>query len=307
MPAALIITLHRELLREGVAELVLVDAYEVNVGVVIVHQQVVLEQLVAGVRMEVEAVALILDGQTSVQHVALILALAVLVGVADYIAVLGVEHAVGIGLLAHILIVGHPVERQALSRLIHQAQATAGLVHVIGTLARERVFPETIGAVIEGSHRECQLVAHLITMGGLDITVEARADAQTDIGTLIAHGVLGVLAHQSALGINTVERTLRTAQHVDTVELIGIAVEGRLVHQGDIVDIDAHRGAVHTRADAAHIDGRRESRTIVGHDERGHIVGELAQVAQSETAHLIAGEHGRTHGLLAQLQILLRL
>ena len=240
VPAARVGALHGELLRQGIAQLRLVDGNEVYVGVVVVHEQVVLQELVAGVRMEVEAVALILDGQTGVQHVTLVLALVVLVRVARQVAALGVKYAIGICLLAHILIVGHPVERQSFCRLVHQSQTTSGLVHVVGAIACQLVFPETVGAVVEGGHREGQLVVYLIVMGHLCVAVEVCAYTQSDVGALIAHGVLGVLAHQSALGVDTVEGTLRTTQHVDTVQLVGVAVEGRLIHQGYVVHIDTH-------------------------------------------------------------------
>ena len=61
---------------------------------------------------------------------------------------------------------------------------------------------------------------------------------------MIVHGVLGIDTHQSALGILTIERSLRTAQHIYTVNHIEMVVERSLRHEGQVVVVDAHSGVV---------------------------------------------------------------
>ena len=244
VPAATVVVLERKLLSQRIAQLILVHRDEVHIAVVVIHQQVILQQLVAGVRCEVKTVGLILDSQTCGQHVTLVFALVVLVRISLHLATLNIKHAVRISLLTHILIVRHPVERQTVCGLIYQSQTSASLVHVIGTLARQRILPEAVRSVVEGSYRQGQFVTQLCIVGHLCLTIEVGANAQLNVCTLIVHWVLGVLTNQSALGINTVKRTLRATQHIDTVQLINMAVECRLVHQGDIVNIDTHRGTV---------------------------------------------------------------
>ena len=195
-------------------------------------------------------------------------------------------------MLAHILVVGHPVERQLLGGLIYQAQSAASLVHIVCTLTGKRILPETISTIIEGSHRHGQLLAQLLIVSHLGIAIEVSANAQLDVGTLIAQRILSVLAHQSALGIHTVERTLRTTKHIHTIQLPCVAVKGRLIHQGDIVHIDTHRRTVHTRANTSYIYRRGKAGTIVRHHERGHEVGDFAQVAHAQTTYLITRQYG---------------
>ena len=90
-------------------------------------------------------------------------------------------------------------------------------------------------------------------MGHLHVAIETTTHAELYVGALIGHRVFRVDAHQSALGVLSVKRSLRSAQDVNAVEHIKVVVEGSLRHQGDVVVIDAYGGVVDTRTDAAHI------------------------------------------------------
>ena len=173
MPTALIVALECKFLCQGIAQLVLVNRNKINAAIIIVHQQVVLQQLVAGVGSKIETIGLILDSQARGQHVALVFALMVLVRIGQHVATLGVENAVRIGLLTNKLIIRHPVERQTVCGVIHQAQASSCLVHIVSTFASECVFPETIGSIIEGCYRESKLVTELGIMSHLSLPIEA--------------------------------------------------------------------------------------------------------------------------------------
>ena len=84
-----------------------------------------------------------------------------------------------------------------------------------------------------------------------------------------------------------------------------MAVEGGLAHQGDVVDIDAHRRTVQSRTDSAHVYRRGVTRSIVRHHKRGHEVGHVAQVAHAQCADFTTSQHVRAQRLLAQFQVLL--
>ena len=144
-------------------------------------------------------------------------------------------------------------------------------------------------------------------MGHLDVAPEPRAQAQTDVGALILRRVLRIDAHQAALGVLSVERTLRPAQDIHAVEHIEMVVERRLRHQRDIVVIDTHGRTVHTRADAADIHRRGEARAVGRHHERRHILRQLTQVAHIQLLQLLAAEDIRAHGLQAQTHLVLGL
>ena len=83
-------------------------------------------------------------------------------------------------------------------------------------------------------------------MGHLDVRVKPCADAQSDVGTLIVHRVLGIDANESALSVLSVERALRAAQHIDTVNHIEMVIECRLRHQRNVIVIHANGRVVDT-------------------------------------------------------------
>ena len=258
MPDALVVALHRKLLGEHVAELRLVNHHKVDIGIVVIHQQIVAQELPRGVGMQLKAPTLILDAQTNVQHIALVVALMVLVGVEALTCCL-IDGEIRIGLLLDELIVGNEIEGETLGGLIHQTQASTSLVHIVGRVVSERIAIESLLSVVESGKREGKLIVELAIVRHFDIAIESGAYAKTDISALIAEGVLGIHTNHTALGVESIEGALRTTQDVNTLHLIEMTVEGRLVHQRHIIDIDTHRGTVYTRADASHIDRRRET------------------------------------------------
>ena len=79
-----------------------------------------------------------------------------------------------------------------------------------------------------------------MVMGHLHVLVQARAYTYFYIRSLVIHRVLRVDTHHAALGILTVERTLRATQHVHAVQHEEMVVERRLRHQRNVVVIHAH-------------------------------------------------------------------
>ena len=141
----------------------------------------------------------------------------------------------------------------------------------------------------------------------LDIRIEARADAQTDIRTLIVHRVLGVDTHESTLGVLTIERTLRTAQDIHTVEHIEMIIESRLRHQGDVVVVNADSGTVDARTYTSDIHRGGKTRTVGRHREGRHVLRELREVAHVELLELFAAKDITAYRLEAEAHRLLGL
>ena len=195
MPTSLHVILEGELLSNGVAELRLVNNNKIGGRIVIVHQQVIFQVLVTGIGVKIKALTMILHSQTRINHMTAILTLMVLIGFRHYPTALWIENTIRIGMLINVLIISHPIEREVICGLIHKAQTAAGLIHIIGTLASERVLPKSVGAIVECSHRESKFVVYFIIMADLDITVHAGTKAKINVCALIAHRILGVLAH----------------------------------------------------------------------------------------------------------------
>ena len=107
---------------------------------------------------------------------------------------------------------------------------------------------ETVLTIIEACHHKGELIAGTVIVGhlGLAALSEAHTQPQVHVRALIVHGVLGIDTYDAALAIATIEGALRTTQHVNSVELVEMGVEGRLRHQGDMVVIDTYGRVVQT-------------------------------------------------------------
>ena len=210
-------------------------------------------------------------------------------------------------ILIDILIVGRPVELEFLCGLPNQSHLTAGFRRLVILIVEILVVDKALQAAIEASHRKGELLRRTVMMSHFDIAIQAVADAQTDVGTLIVHRILRVDAHKAALSVLSVERALRTTQDVHTVQHIEMVIKGRFRHQRDIVVIEAHGRAVDTGADAAYIHRRGEARTIARHYKRRDILRELTQVADVELLELLTAEDIAAQGLQAQPDLLFRL
>ena len=119
-------------------------------AVVDVHQHVVLQVLPRGGVVQVGPVSVVVHGQTGGQHVALVVALTVAVGV-ERLTTRQAHLAVGEAVLLDILVVGRNVEQETLCGLPLQTGATSGLVSLVGMVARGGVVEEALLSLVEAS------------------------------------------------------------------------------------------------------------------------------------------------------------
>ena len=210
-------------------------------------------------------------------------------------------------ILIDVLIIGCPVEFQARRGLINQSNLRTSLVRLVVFLVEVLVVDKTFQTAVKSGNCKRQFFARTMVMRHLDIRVKPRSDAQLHVGSLIVHRVFRIDAHQSALGVLTVERALRTAQNIDTVEHIKMVVERRLRHQRNVVVIDAYSGIVDARTDASHIHRRGQTRTVLRHYKRRYELRQLAQIAHVQLLNLLTAEHAAAQRLKAQSNLLFRL
>ena len=145
-----------------------------------------------------------------------------------------------------MLKVGRPVERQLFSRLEDETHLAAGLQALVVLLVEVLVVDKTFQSVVETGNGEGYLLGGAVVVGHLDIAPQPRADAETNVSTLIVHRILGVDAHQSALGVLSVERALWSTENVHAVEHVEMIIESSLRHQRNVVVINAHGRIVDT-------------------------------------------------------------
>jgi len=99
------------------------------------------------------------------------------------------------------------------------------------------------------------------------IAVTVAAVGKPDICPLVFQGRFRIDVDDAAHRVTTVERPLRTAQHLDPVHLVEIEIESRFFEIGDTVHIKPDRGSVDFRSDPADIDRRGQFRSVVRHKE----------------------------------------
>ena len=245
LPDAIAMTLMHQFLGDAVLQLLLLHMHIVQGTIVNIHQHVIVEVLPTGCIGDITPIGCIIQVQASVQHITLIIALAIgtrTYGIFEGFIQLSIRETV----LTYKLIVCREVERQSASRLCHQAKACTSLIHIVCPITRKRVAEESVGSIIETSHRKCQIVIEPMVMGCFCIAIEVGTNTYFNICTLIIHRVLSIDANQSAFRIDSIKRSLWTTQHIHTVDTIEMAIESRLAHQGNIVDIDTQRGTIHT-------------------------------------------------------------
>ena len=96
-------------------------------------------------------------------------------------------------------------------------------------------------------------------MSHFGLAVEMTAQREVDVCSLVVHRVARVHPDHSTLGINAIERSLGTTEHIHTLGFIEMRIESGFIDQWHIVDIDTHRRTIHARTNATNIDGRRET------------------------------------------------
>ena len=141
-------------------------------------------------------------------------------------------------------------------------------------------------------------------MCGFHVPVHAGTQSESHVRALVVHGTLAVETDESTLCVHAVERPLGTAQNIHTRSLIGVEVHLALAHHGQPVNIHTNSGTVHTRTNAAHVHGRSITRTIMRHDKRWGVEGEITQVADVESLEVVSVEHTAAHWLESQPELL---
>ena len=110
--------------------------------------------------------------------------------------------------------------------------------------------------------------------------------------------------HHARHRIAAIERTLRTAQQLDTTQVENIEIESIFVENGGVIDIQAHRGLVDSRTHTAHIDRRGHTRPIVGYIEIGSVRRHRTHIINRLTLSLVHKHLGLCNRVLNQPRLL---
>ena len=159
---------------------------------------------------------------------------------------------------------------------------------------------------VEGTCRKGELRADAVVVGERSLVVVVGGRAQPEIRSLVGEGRLGEDADQSSHRVASVEGSLRAAHYVDAFHIGIVEVEGRLVDEGDVVDIQSDCRRVDARADAPDIHRGGQLRAVVGDEEVGHERRERLDRSDGVVAHVFLRERGCRHRLLPQAAVFFR-
>ena len=169
----------------------------------------------------------------------------------------------------------------------------------------ETVLEETSLVLVEESRGESELRRNTVIVSQRGFIVIVCSCAQTNIRTLIGKRRFGKHTNQSAHGVSSVQRSLRTPHHVASFDIGIVEVESRLVDKWNIVDIQTHGRRVDTRTDTADIHRGSQLGTVIGDKQIGYKSRQRLDRSHRVVAHFVLRERSRRNSLLAQTVIFL--
>ena len=245
LPYTLALRAQHHLLCQRIHLLLLHQVHVVVDNVVLIHLHTVPQILVTGGRGKQQRAEVVRDVQACIHHLTTI-------GVhrgggrQGGMILRFIIITIGEAVLNGILVIAGQVEGQTVVSFPHQAHLGTSLVRLVVTLTQMGIHQEALLPLIESSHREGQPLAGTMVVGNLNLSLPAAGGSQIDVRSLIAHRVLGVDTNDTTLGISTIERTLRSTQHVNAVQHVEMCIEGRLGNQRYVVVVDTYGRIVDT-------------------------------------------------------------
>ena len=181
------------------------------------------------------------------------------------------DMAIGAGPFVRLLERRRPVHLYFMRGLPREARSSAAALHAVGVLAERVVGEVAVAPVVERADRDAEVFGGVQVGDGREAAAHRLCGKSCrDVRALLHQGVGGVDADKAARRVASVERALRTAQHVHARHVEEVEIVGALVEIGHVVHVQTHGGRVDARADAADIYGRGEFRAVFGHIEVGH-------------------------------------
>ena len=100
-------------------------------------------------------------------------------------------------------------------RLIIKADTFLCLVHLIYLLVQIAVAESAIVMMVERTKGKAELIRHLYIIRYLRTHIVISTITQTHTGVLILQRIAGTDIYNTTNGITTIQRTLRTTQHLN--------------------------------------------------------------------------------------------
>lgn len=141
--------------------------------------------------------------------------------------------------------------------------STGRLPFIYFFIVERCIAEETAFVFIKSSSRECKAFIHPVIVSDGSIVLIVCTCSYTEISTLIRERRFGMYFDDSAHRISSVQCTLRTAQHINTLDVGVVEIECGFIYIRYIVNIEAYGGSIDARTDTTNVDGRCQSRTVI--------------------------------------------
>ena len=219
--------------------------------------------LISGYGTECEILCLVLYIKSGIQQVAVI-ATFIIVSRFGYISGFFIVESIRVTALVTIFITYIKVELPIVAGQVDGADTSTGRLPFIYLFIVERcIAEETAFVFIKSSSRECKALIHPVIVSDGSIVLIVCTCPYPEVSTLIRERRFGMYFNKSTHRISSVQCTLRTAQHINTLDVGIIEIECRFIYIRYIVNIEAYGGSIDARTDTTNVDGRCQSRTVI--------------------------------------------
>ena len=247
---------------------------------ILVHPHVILEILVAGVAAQQDALVPVFEREVVGDDRPLIAA-----GVVEvdrlHVPVIRVaaarEQSVGESALVRVVGGERVGDSQIRVEPAFQLDASAYVVFLVHAFSIVSVGVETVVVVVIHRRGESYFLAELAIVGGFHLILSVASGGDGEAFPLEIERRDGVDVHDAAHGVSSVQRPLRAAQYLDSLDVGQLEVEGALVEVGYVVDVQADRLPAASGSDAADVDSGGQFRPVIGDEQVG---GERTDVFQ---------------------------
>ena len=193
--------------------------------------------LISGYGTECEILRLVLYIKSGIQQVAVI-ATFIIVSRLGYISGFFIVESIRVTALVTIFITYIKVELPIIAGQVDGADTSTGRLPFIYLFIVERcIAEETAFVFIKSSSRECKALIHTVIVSDGSIVLIVCTCPYPEVSTLIRERRFGMYFNKSTHRISSVQCTLRTAQHINTLDVGIIEIECGFIYIRYIVDV----------------------------------------------------------------------
>ena len=191
---------------------------------VLIDKHTVTQVLQSRYRTQCEVVSLIFQIQPCIHQIAIVTA-GIIVGRFQVGSRVLVISSVSISSLIAVLIADVQVQLHVLAGQVDASEPSSGSLAFVYLFVKVGILEKASSVFIKCSGGEGKLIRHAVIVSHGSIVIIVSPGTQSKVGALITERRFGVYLDQSSHGVASIEGSLRTAQHVDALNVGIVEVE----------------------------------------------------------------------------------